>query len=172
MQCILELKVPRLQEQTVLLGLPTIKGMSQKPPEDTNIDEKDQLLVGFSQRLREVLADQKMPDTWETYKALGRRFELGPKGVEKWFKAKSWPRNHVMVAFSEWAGVTIDWLMTGKKPKFRHVDYASENISRVAGMMKSMPPEQQYLAARLVDQVAQPPHVPTNDSETTGTTGR
>lgn len=173
MRSILELKVPTLQEQTVLLRLSSIHHMDDLTPNHDIDDEQDPLLAGFAVRLQEVVQEKGLERNQALYRELAKRFGIGPKGVEKWFLAKSWPRNSTMIGLAEWAGVTIDWLMSGVAPKHRYGMTLSEPIARVATVMQTMAPAQQYLAARLVDQVAEPAEPEPNDhGGNNGTHGR
>ncbi len=131
--------------------------MDDLTSEEDEIHEPDPYLVGFAVHLEQVAASKGYERGQSLYRSLGKQFGIGPKGVEKWFLAKSWPRNHTMIALSEWAGVTIDWLMSGREPKQPSALFSSEPIKHVATIMTTMDPAQQYLAARLVDQIAQPP---------------
>ena len=158
---ILELLVPFRQEQTVLSLLSSIHRMDDLTPEDDFSTEPDPLMLAFSLRLTEMCRDKGYENGQPLYRMLAKRFGQGPKGVQKWFMGRSWPRNPTLMALAEWGDVTIDWLMSGRGPKNYRDLYASEPIARVATMMLAMEPEQQSLAARLVDQVAQPASTPT-----------
>lgn len=123
-------------------------------PEDE--DERDPLLAAFAVRLSELVEEKGLERNQALYRAIGKRFGLGAKGVEKWFLGRSWPRNPTLIALADWLGVSIDYLMSGRGPRAAAAIYSSKPISHVATVMAAMQPEQQYLAARLVDQVAQP----------------
>lgn len=172
MQTILELSVPFLQEQTVLRRLSSIHHMDDLTPCDDFEDEQDPLLAGFAARLHEVITEKGLERNQALYRQIAKKFGIGPKGVEKWFLGKSWPRNSTMIGLAEWAGVTIDWLMSGAAPKHRYGMVLSEPIARVATVMQAMEPAKQYLAARLVDQVAEPAEPEPNDNGGNGTHGR
>lgn len=149
--------------------------MDDLTPADDETDETDPLLEGFAERLGKLLLARNMPLERQTHVTVGKMFGVGPKAVEKWLKAKGWPRNPTMVGLANWLGVTIDYLITGRPPMRPGDGFGSGPISHVATVMQSMQPEQQYLAARLVDTVAQQPEPdggghPSNDKN--GTHGR
>jgi hypothetical protein len=62
-----------------------------------------------------------------------------------------------LIKMSEWANISIDWLITGRGEKRKINAYSSEPLTHVVQIMENMTPEQQYLLARLADQVAKPP---------------
>lgn len=112
-------------------------------------------LIAFSRRMHEICNDMKLPIHGRQTE-LAKVFDLSQKGTRKWLEAESFPRWEHVVRITEWAGVTVEWLMTGRGPKTLGELYPSRAIAHVAEIMQAMEPQQQYLVARLADQVAKP----------------
>lgn len=117
--------------------------------------EKNEELVEFSRRMHEICDDMKIPKHGRQ-SALAKEFQVSQKGARKWLEAESFPRWEHLIRITKWAAVTIEWLLAGRGPKRTEELYPTQAIARVAHAMQAMPPEQQYLVARLTDQIAQP----------------
>jgi hypothetical protein len=119
------------------------------------------LHIEFSKRLIEICNDHGL-------KPFGRQAALtriivaaGLKvtqpSVKKWFDAEAIPDMDKCIVLAKWAKVSFEWLMTGRGEKQTIQTYSSAPITNVVNLMENMTPEQQYLLARLADQVAKPP---------------
>lgn len=117
--------------------------------------EQNPELAAFSRRMHELCDDMKLP-THGRQSELAKVFKVSQKGARKWLEAESFPRWEHVIRITEWAGVTVEWLMSGRGPKTIDQLYPTRAIAHVAEIMQAMEPQQQYLVARLADQVAQP----------------
>lgn len=137
--------------------------------------EENPELIAFSRRMHEICNDMKLP-IHGRQSDLAKVFSVSQKGARKWLEAESFPRWEHIVRITEWAGVTVEWLMTGRGPKTLGDLYPSRAIAHVAEIMQAMEPEQQHLVARLADQVKKPDNAAVageNQPNTaTGTTGQ
>ncbi|MFA5170405.1 MAG: hypothetical protein WC426_02485 [Sulfuriferula sp.] len=117
--------------------------------------------IEFSKRLIELCTENGL-------KPFGRQAALtrviGAAGlkvtqpsVKKWFDAEAIPDMDKCIVLAKWAKVSFEWLMTGRGDKRKISTYTSEPMSHIVQIMENMTPEQQYLLARLADQVAKPP---------------
>lgn len=137
--------------------------------------EENLELAAFSRRMHEICDDMKLP-THGRQSELAKVFKVSQKGARKWLEAESFPRWEHIIRITEWAGVTVEWLMSGRGPKTIDQLYPSRAIAHVAEIMQAMEPEQQYLVARLADQVKKPDDAAVDSgnkpSIATGTTGQ
>lgn len=117
--------------------------------------ENNPELKAFSRRMHEICNDMNLP-THGRQSDLAKVFNVSQKGARKWLEAESFPRWEHVVRITEWAGVTVEWLMTGRGSKKLGDLYPSRAIAHVAEIMQAMEPEQQYLVVRLADQVKKP----------------
>ena len=116
---------------------------------------KDQTeLADFSRRMHQICNDKKLP-LHGRQTELARLFGVSQKGARKWLEAEAFPRWEHVIKITEWAGVTVEWLMSGRGPKTMSDIYPSAAIAHVATVMQAMEPSQQYLLARIADQVTQ-----------------
>lgn len=145
MRQILQPKVIISQQLTVSSYTDTVSRMK-------NMSE----LENFSHRLNE-LCDEKDIPLWGRQVAMGKIFDVSQNGARKWLDGESWPRMETLIKISAWADVSIDWLISGRGEKRKSQHYSSEPISHVLTVMENMSSEQQFLLARLADQVIQPP---------------
>lgn len=141
------------QELIVPTEADTIGSMEQNPE-----------LVAFSLRMHEICDDMKLPRHGRQ-SALAGLFKVSQKGARKWLEAESFPRWEHIIRITEWAGITVEWLMSGRGPKTIDLLYPTRAIAHVAGIMSAMEPDQQYLVARLADQIKKPsdPAIPGKD---------
>lgn len=128
-----------------------------------SMEKKDEL-AAFSTRMHEICEDMKLP-VHGRQTALAKIFELSQKGTRKWLEGESWPRWEHVIRISEWANVTIEWLMSGRGAKRIDELYPTKAIARVAQVMQTMNPDQQYLVARLANQITQPPDQSPQDND-------
>ena len=112
------------------------------------------LFDAFSQRMNEICDDMQVPERGRQ-SALGQTFGVSQKGARKWLEGEAFPRWEHLVAITEWANVTVDWLVGGRGPKRLESLYPSESIARTVDVMRQLNPDQQALITRLADQVAQ-----------------
>jgi hypothetical protein len=117
--------------------------------------EENHELEAFSRRMHEICDDMKLP-VHGRQSGLAKLFNVSQKGARKWLEAESFPRWEHIIRITGWAGVTVEWLVTGREPKKIDQIYPTRPIAHVAKVMQAMEPEQQYLVARLADQVAKP----------------
>lgn len=141
---ILEPSVTENQELIVPNPVDTISSM-----------EKNEDLIAFSMRVHEICDDMKLPKHGRQ-SDLAKVFGVSQKGARKWLEAESFPRWEHIISITKWANVTIEWLMSGRGVKHLEELYPTVAIAHVVEVMRAMEPEQQYLAARLVDQVKKP----------------
>lgn len=77
---------------------------------------QDEKSDAFVFRLREVIGD-------EAISAFARRCNVGKGGIGEGtlrnILGGAWPRTDNLVAIADAGGVTVDWLSTGRLPKFR-----------------------------------------------------
>ncbi|MXS86509.1 hypothetical protein ABO04_11575 [Nitrosomonas sp. HPC101] len=64
------------------------------------------------------------------------------------------PDTDKIIELALWRNVCSEWPTTGREPKRINELYPTKAITHVAEIMKVMEEEQQYLEARLADQVA------------------
>lgn len=114
--------------------------------------------------MHEICNDMKLP-VHGRQSELAKVFKVSQKGARKWLEAESFPRWEHIIRITEWAGVTVEWLMSGRGPKTIDQLYPTRAIAHVAEIMQAMEPQQQYLVARLADQVAQPEKTPSNGDD-------
>jgi transcriptional regulator with XRE-family HTH domain len=118
--------------------------------------EKNKEIEAFAKRLILICDEQQIP-VWGRQGILAKMFGVSQNGAKKWIDGDSWPRMETLIKMSEWANISIDWLITGRGEKRKINAYSSEPLTHVVQIMENMTPEQQYLLARLADQVAKPP---------------
>lgn len=70
----------------------------------------------FAARLAEICAEKGLRDHGRQAE-LGRILKVSQPAVGKWFNGETFPDLDRMVEISEWAGVNLEWLMTGRGPK-------------------------------------------------------
>ncbi|MFJ9531238.1 hypothetical protein [Herbaspirillum sp. NPDC101396] len=140
---ILEPTVTKCRELIVPSAVRTIGSMTDST-----------LLNEFARRMNEICGDMQLPERGRQT-ALGQIFKVSQKGARKWLEGEAFPRWEHIVAITEWADVTVDWLVAGRGPKRLTTLYPSESIARTVEVMKQLDPEQQALVTRLADQVAQ-----------------
>jgi len=124
--------------------------------------DENQELTAFSRRMHEICDDMKLP-AYGRQSEMAKLFNVSQKGARKWLEAESFPRWEHIIRITEWAGVTIEWLMSGRGPKTTEQLYPTRAIAHVAEVMQAMEPEQQYLVARLADQVKKSDEPPSGD---------
>lgn len=111
--------------------------------------------LAFAERLVEICTENKLRPHGRQA-ALARMLKITQPAVKKWFDGESIPDTEKIIELATWAGVCFEWLMTGRGPKRIDELYPTKAIAHVAEIMQAMEPQQQYLVARLADQVAQP----------------
>ena len=141
---ILEPFVTENQELIVPFALDTISSM-----------EENEELIAFSRRMHEICDDMKLPRHGRQSE-LAKIFGISQKGARKWLEKESFPRWEHVIRITQWANVTIEWLMSGRGTKRIEELYPTKAIAHVAQVMQAMDPEQQYLVARLADQIKKP----------------
>lgn len=109
----------------------------------------------FAERLIEICTEKGLK-AHGRQAALARHLKVTQPAVKKWFDAAAIPDIDKIVELALWGDVCFEWLMTGRGPKRIEELYPTKAIAHVAQVMQAMEPEQQYLAARLVDQVKKP----------------
>lgn len=144
MSHILEPTVTANQELIVPVARYNINRMKETPE-----------LLSFSRRMHEICDDMKLPKHGRQSE-LGKIFGISQKGARKWLEAESFPAWENVIRITEWANVTVDWLMSGRGTKRPGDIYPTKALAHVATIMMAMEPEKQYLLARLADQVAKP----------------
>lgn len=111
--------------------------------------------LAFSERLIEICTEKKLRPHGRQA-ALARLLKITQPAVKKWFDGDSIPDTDKVIELAVWGGVCFEWLLTGRGPKRIDELYPTKAIAHVAEIMQAMEPEQQYLVARLADQVAKP----------------
>lgn len=118
------------------------------------ISMKDARLA-FADRLIEICTEKKLKPHGRQA-ALGRILKVTQPGVKKWFDGESLPDTDKLIELAIWGEVCFEWLMTGRGPKRIDELYPTKAIAHVAEIMQNMDIQEQYLVARLADQVAKP----------------
>lgn len=67
----------------------------------------------FSQRLKEVIAEQKIPKRGSAT-ILASKFHVSPKAVSKWLNGEAFPELNKLIDISTWCGKSVEWLLTGQ----------------------------------------------------------
>lgn len=131
--------------------------------------------LAFAERLIEICTEKNLR-AHGRQAALGRLLKVTQPGVKKWFDGESIPDTEKVIELATWGGVCFEWLMTGRGPKRIDELYPTKAIAHVAEIMQAMEPEQQYLVARLADQVKKPDNAAVDGenkpNNATGTTGQ
>lgn len=116
-------------------------------------------LQAFSRRLNELCDEMGVPPKYHgRQSALAKRFGMSQKGARKWVEGEAFPDWEKLMEICDWGSVRLDWLLRGKEPKRDAKDITERYpaIAHVIGRMLVMDEPSQYLAARLVDQIAPP----------------
>lgn len=117
--------------------------------------------LAFSERLIEICSNKKLRPHGRQA-ALARLLKITQPAVKKWFDGDSLPDTDKIIELAIWGGVCFEWLLTGRGPKRIDELYPSKAIAHVAEIMQTMEPEQQYLVARLADQIKTPDDLAAN----------
>lgn len=81
---------------------------------DNDID-----LMGFAERLNEVLDDAQFPaKRFGRQTSLAKEFGVSQRGVSNWLEGAALPRMAYLQGISLRFGCSIDWLFTGKGVKY------------------------------------------------------
>jgi len=129
-----------------------------------NIEPNKDTRLAFAERLIEICTEKGLK-AHGRQAALARLLKVTQPAVKKWFDGDAIPDTDKIIDLAVWGNVCFEWLITGRGPKRINELYPTKAIAHVAEIMKVMEPEQQYLVARLADQVAQP----AEENELTGT---
>ncbi len=69
--------------------------------------------IDFAARLNDAMDAKNMPDRGRAAD-MAKKFSVTPKGAGKWIKGEAIPEIGTLIEISEWLGVEINWLLTGK----------------------------------------------------------
>ena len=74
-------------------------------------------LSSFSHRVNEICSDMKLPERGRQG-ALAKLFGVTQKGARRWLVGEGYPEMQMCVRLAKWAGVQLEWLLTGRGPKY------------------------------------------------------
>lgn len=95
-------------------------------------------LEGFSNRLKEILADNGYPG-WGRQRFIARKFGVSHPSAKKWLDGDNYPEMDKLIEFSRWGNTTIDWLVTGEGPK--HPIKLSPDLISILEVLQNASPE-------------------------------
>lgn len=79
----------------------------------------DQEKQQFSARLNELCDEKSVPPKGKARQTiLARTFRVTQKGARKWLEAEGFPSQKKGIEIALWGGITYEWLMTGRGPKY------------------------------------------------------
>lgn len=97
-------------------------------------------LEGFSQRLKEILADQGLPQ-WGRQRFLSKQFNVAHPSAKRWLDGIGFPETAKLAAIAEWSNTSVDWLLTGRGPK-HPIDINNPELLAILEMLSTANPEQ------------------------------
>jgi len=133
------------------------------------MERKDEILAAFAARINELCDEKQIPPKGKNRQALfAKEFGLSQKGVRKWLEGEGLPAMSTALLIADWADVNINWLYAGRGPKRNQpqtLPIMSKPMEHVFQVMQNMDSDDQYLAARLVDQVSKPEEKPNDGTQ-------
>lgn len=109
-------------------------------------------LAAFAKRLNEICDDMKIPPKGQNRQAsFAKLFNVSQKGARKWLEGEGFPALERCIAIAKWAGVAVEWLVTGRGPKrpaeLHHDLYAA----RILQAMEHLPEYAKDAAAKQIE---------------------
>jgi len=77
----------------------------------------ENVTLAFSKRLREICAEKRLKP-YGQQAALARLVGISQPGVKRWFDGAVMPETPRLIFLAKWAGVTYEWLSTGRGDKY------------------------------------------------------
>ena len=112
----------------------------------------EELDPSFANRLNEICDDMGIPPKGKNRQAeFAKLMHVSQKGARKWLEGEGMPTMHRCIQIAIWAGVAVEWLITGrgeKRPKSLAVDPYS---NRVLAAMQPLPDNLKQAAASQVE---------------------
>ena len=106
----------------------------------------------FAKRLNEICDDMGIPPKGKNRQAtFAQLMKVSQKGARKWLEGEGMPTLQRCIQIAQWAGVAVEWLVTGrgeKRPKSLSVDTYS---NRVLAAMQPLPDNLKQAAAAQVE---------------------
>lgn len=100
---------------------------------DTNIRE-------FAARFNELCDDMGVPPKGKNRQsAVAQIFKVSQKGARKWLEGEGLPTLSRCIQIAIWAGVSIDWLTSGRGPKKPDLLHLDDYANKMLGVMQTMP---------------------------------
>lgn len=113
--------------------------------------ERDEL-QRFAQRLNELCDEMAVPPKYNGRQgALGKLFSVGQKGARKWLEGEAYPAFDKIIRIAKWANVNVEWLSSGRGPKYLAPPEPDAAVARVIEIMQSMPEVGQQAALEQVE---------------------
>ena len=69
-------------------------------------------ILGFSQRLKEILADKGVAE-WGRQRFLAKKFGVAHPSAKRWLDGTGYPDTAQLIAIADWCNTTLDLLLTG-----------------------------------------------------------
>jgi transcriptional regulator with XRE-family HTH domain len=88
-------------------------------------------LPAFAARLNEVCTDKQLPLERGRQTELAAIFGVSPNAARKWLRGDGLPELSVAIKIAKWAGVHVEWLLSGRGPKRIGVDAKSLVLGEV-----------------------------------------
>lgn len=105
-------------------------------------------LLGFSQRLKEVLAENGQPE-WGRQRFLSRQFGVTHPSAKRWLDGTGYPETATLSAIATWSNTTVDWLLTGRGLKYP-IDTSNQDLIEIVNQLSKANPEQIAMAKGLI----------------------
>ena len=100
----------------------------------------DPIRQAFAARVNELCDDLGIEPGRGRQTALGKRFDVTPKGARKWLMGMSYPEMPLAVAMCNEANVNVLWLLQGSGPK--RGERIDPKLLHIAQALDAMPSEQ------------------------------
>lgn len=97
-------------------------------------------ILGFSQRLKEILADKGVAE-WGRQRFLAKKFGVAHPSAKRWLDGTGYPETAKLIAIAEWGNTTIDWLLTGRGLK-HPVNQNNPDFAKIVDMLSEASEEQ------------------------------
>lgn len=106
-------------------------------------------LEGFSNRLKEILADNGYPG-WGRQRFIAQKFGVSHPSAKKWLDGVNYPEMDKLVEFARWGNTTVDWLITGEGLKHPLPSQLSPDLLSILEMLSEANPETVKTAKNVV----------------------
>lgn len=110
----------------------------------------------FARRLAEVITLLGYPERGRQVQ-LAKRYKITQPSVRKWFTAESMPSYEIQLDLCKRAMVRMEWLLTGRGPKyFGKEEIENQYAAKAAELVMMLAAEQQPMAVRLLNSLVEP----------------